>query len=42
MGLRGNGPRLEMSIGRQIIPTSRIQSVTIETVPPRRSSLLTS
>jgi len=42
IGWIGTGLRLEMSMGRQRITTSRVQSVTIENVPPRRSSLLTS
>jgi hypothetical protein len=41
VGWIGVGLRLEMSIGRQRITTSRVQSVTIESVPPRRSSRLT-
>lgn len=42
IGWIGTGLRLEMSIGRQRITTSRIRSVAIESVPPWRSSLLTS
>jgi hypothetical protein len=42
IGWIGTGLRLELSMGRQRITTSRVQSVTIENVPPRRSSLLTS
>ena len=42
IGWIGTGLRLEMSMGRQRITTSRVQSVTIENVPPPRSSLLTS
>jgi hypothetical protein len=42
IGWIGTGLRCEMSVGRQQITTSRVQSVTIENVPPRRSSLLTS
>ena len=42
IGWIGTGLRVEMSVGRQRITTSRVQSVTIENVPPRRSSLLTS
>jgi len=40
-GWIGTGLRLEMSMGRQRITTSRVRSVTIESVPPWRSSLLT-
>lgn len=35
LGWIGTGLRLEMSIGRQRITTSRVRSVTIESVPPR-------
>jgi hypothetical protein len=42
VGWIGIGLRFEMSVGRQRITTSRVQSVTIENVPPRRHSLLTS
>jgi len=42
IGWIGTALRLEMSIGRQRITTSRIRSVAIESVPPWRSSLLTS
>jgi len=42
VGWIGVGLRLEMSMGRQGITTSRVQSVTIESVPPQRSSLLSS
>ena len=41
VGWIGVGLRLEMSIGRLKITTSRIQSITIESVPPRLSSRLT-
>jgi hypothetical protein len=41
VGWIGVGLRLEMSIGRQRITTSRVQSVTIESAPPQRSSCLT-
>jgi hypothetical protein len=41
VGWIGVGLRLEMSIGQQRITTSRVQSVTIESVPPRPSSRLT-
>ena len=34
VGWIGVGLRLEMSIGRQRITTSRVQSITIEGVPP--------
>ena len=40
-GWIGVGLRLEMSIGRQTITTSRVQSVTIESVPARLSSCVT-
>ena len=42
IGWIGTGLRLEMSMGRQRITTSQVQSVTVENVPPPRSSLLTS
>lgn len=42
IGWIGTGLRVEMLVGRQRITTSCVQSVTIENVPPRRSSLLTS
>jgi hypothetical protein len=42
IGWIGTGLRLEMSIGLERITTSHVQKVTIENVPPRRSSLLTS
>ena len=42
VGWIGVGLRLEFSLGRQRITTSRVHSVTVENVPPRRSSLLTS
>ena len=42
IGWIGTGLRVEMSVGRQRITTSCVQSVTIENVPPRRCSLLTS
>jgi hypothetical protein len=42
IGWIGTGLRLEMSMGRQRITTSRVESVIIENVPPPRSSLLTS
>jgi hypothetical protein len=41
IGWIGKGFRLEMSMGRQRITTSRVRSVAIESVPPWRSSLLT-
>jgi hypothetical protein len=41
LGWIGTGLRLEMSMGLQRITTSRVRSVTIESVPPRRSSRLT-
>jgi hypothetical protein len=41
VGWIGVGLRLEMSIGRLRITTSRVKSVTIESVPPRLSSRLT-
>src|SRR5688572_3471147 len=40
-GWIGVGLRLELSIGRQRITTSRVQSVTIESIPPRLASRLT-
>ena len=40
-GWIGVGLRLEMSIGRQRITTSRVQSVTIESVPVQPYSRLT-
>jgi hypothetical protein len=42
IGWIGTGLRVEISVGGQRITTSRVQSVTIENVPPRRSSRLTS
>lgn len=42
VGWIGVGLRLEMSMGRQRITTSRVESVTIESVPPRHFSVLTS
>jgi hypothetical protein len=42
VGWIGVGLRLEMSIGRQRITTSRVETVTIESVPPQPSSRLTS
>lgn len=42
IGWIGTGLRLEMSMGMERITTSHVQAVTIENVPPRRSSLLTS
>ena len=41
VGWIGVGLRLEMSIGRQRITTSRVQSVTIESVPVQPYSRLT-
>lgn len=40
VGWIGVGLRLELSMGLQRITTSPVRSVTIESVPPRRSSLL--
>jgi hypothetical protein len=42
VGWIGVGLRLEMSIGRQRIMTSRVERVTIESVPPQPSSRQTS
>jgi len=42
VGWIGVGLRLEMSSGRQRITTSRVQTVTIESVPPQPSARLTS
>jgi hypothetical protein len=42
VGWFGVGFRLEMSIGAQRITTSPVQSITIKSVPPLRSSLLAS
>ena len=42
IGWIGTGLRLEMSMGRERITTSRVETVVLENVPPRRSSLLTS
>ena len=41
IGWIGTGLRLEMSMGLRRITTSRVRSVTVESVPPLRSSLLT-
>ena len=41
VGWIGVGLRLELSIGRQRITTSRVQSVTIDSVPPQTASRLT-
>ncbi|MBI2828229.1 MAG: hypothetical protein HYX77_03010 [Acidobacteria bacterium] len=41
IGWIGTGLRLEMSKGLERITTSRVRSVTIESVPPVGSSLLT-
>ena len=41
VGWIGVGLRLELSIGRQRITTSRVQSVTIDSVPPQPASRLT-
>jgi hypothetical protein len=41
VGWIGVGLRLELSLGRQRITTSRVQSVTIERIPPRLVSHLT-
>jgi hypothetical protein len=40
VGWIGVGLRFEMSLGRQRITTSCVQSITIESVPPQRSSRL--
>lgn len=40
VGWIGVGLRFEMSLGQQRITTSRVQSITIESVPPLRSSSL--
>jgi hypothetical protein len=42
IGWIGTGLRLELSMGRGRITTSPVESVTVESVPPRHSSLLTS
>ena len=40
IGWIGVGLRFEMSLGRQRITTSRVRSITIESVPPPRSRRL--
>jgi hypothetical protein len=40
IGWIGVGLRFEMSLGGQRITTSRVESITIESVPPLRSSRL--
>jgi hypothetical protein len=40
VGWIGVGLRFEMSLGRQRITTSRVESITVESVPPLRSSRL--
>jgi len=41
IGWIGTGLRLEMSMGLERITTSRVQAVTIDSVPPLQASLLT-